>query len=71
MTRLEWFESGAATRAVELGVISPSVLAHFIRFKIYQEFREGYKATEAIELTAERCKCNRATVYRSILFVAK
>lgn len=67
--RLEFFESGYALNAVNLGIISPFVFMKFIHYKEYITFmREGLTSKEAAERTAQRAKCTLRTVWRSIKY---
>ena len=67
MTRFEFFEDGHARVGMELGVVSVHDFTKFIRYKVYLDFISGgAKKTDAVEFTAERCRCCVATVYNSI-----
>ena len=71
MTRFQWFESGYGIEAVNLGIIGAGVFMKYIRYKIYLEFREaGVDKITSIELTAERNRCDRSTIYRDIEWFA-
>lgn len=72
MTRYEWFENGYGLEAVTLGIVGAGVFMKYIRYKIFLEFTSaGVDKITAIELTAERNKCDRSTIYRDIEWFAK
>jgi len=67
MTRFEWFDNGYAQLPLSLGILSADVFMKFIRYKIYLDFvGAGVEHKTAIELTAERNKCDRSTIYRDL-----
>jgi len=70
MSRFDWFESGAGIAGVELGIVRPDIYMKYIRFKVYLDFLERHDKKMAIELTAERNKCEITTIYRAIDFFA-
>jgi len=67
MTRYEYFNNGFARIGMELGFISVSDFSKFIRYQVYLDFRaQGHPSTDAVIHTAERCRCDRSTVYLAI-----
>lgn len=70
LTRLQWFEAGHGTTAVELGIISPDVFVKFIRYQVYQDFLfKKHDHSTAVELTSEQCKCSTWTVREALHFM--
>lgn len=69
MTRFEWFEEGHGQRAMDLGIISPSVFYRFIQYKVFLELRErGYSQKEALEEICDKFKISYTTAFRAISF---
>lgn len=67
MTRFEYFENGYARVGMQLGVVSMDDLMKFVRYKVYSEYiNQGKLKMDAIQLTCERMKCEKDTVYRAI-----
>lgn len=72
MTRFEWFEHGYGQQALNLGIISTSMFARYIQFKVYSSYRDAGSAhIEAIEKTAEEVKCSVSTVWKAVYFFVK
>lgn len=69
MTRLEWLSSDQARIGIELGIVRPDIYAKYIRYSIYQDYlKRGHEKGTAIELSCEECRCDRATMFRSLSF---
>jgi len=69
MTRFEWFESGQARIALELGVLSASLFAKYIHFKVYLGHRQaGNNKMEAIRLTADEVGTSVTSVWKAVYF---
>lgn len=69
MTRFDWFEEGHGQKAMDLGIISPSIFYRFIQYKVFLELRDrGYSQKEAIEEVCERFKISYTTAFRAISF---
>jgi hypothetical protein len=67
--RLEWFDSGKATEALELGMISPAIFARWIQYSVYLEFRaNGMGFRKSCEEASYKTKCSLSTVYRAVKF---
>lgn len=70
MTRFEWFESGVGIEGVNMGIVRPDVYMKYIRYKVYLDFLSRHEKKIAIELSAERNRCEITTIYRAIEFFA-
>jgi len=69
LTRLEWFDKGLANDALSLGIISTTIYAKWIQYKVYLEELPIQKSKhQAILQAAERTKCNEKTIRRAIEF---
>lgn len=67
--RIEFFEKGFAQWGLEVGVISTSMFAKFIHWKVYRDFiSDGHDKSTAIQLTADRTKASFSTVWRSVQY---
>lgn len=72
MTRFEWFEAGYGRIGVELGIVSTSVFAKYIHYKMYLNHRaRGIPHMEAIYAAADEAKTSVTTVWKSFYFFGK